>query len=85
MLSLSKIFQFASCQSLKLTPNKTNFFDVHIKDEKECLDLCIMTKEGQKIWDVNIQSGNNPQELAKLSADQIFIFYILMFCLCSFR
>ncbi|XP_016391207.1 NACHT, LRR and PYD domains-containing protein 1b allele 5-like [Sinocyclocheilus rhinocerous] len=42
-------------QSLKLTPGKTNFFDLHIQDAKECLELSIETKEGQKIWDVNIE------------------------------
>ncbi|XP_042584743.1 NACHT, LRR and PYD domains-containing protein 1 homolog isoform X1 [Cyprinus carpio] len=42
--------------SLKLTPGKTNFFDLHIQDAKECLELSIETKEGHKIWDVNIKS-----------------------------
>ncbi len=60
MLSLSKIFQFTSCQKLKLTPCKANFFDLHIKDEMECFEICIMTKEGQKIWDVDIESGKQP-------------------------
>ncbi|XP_016117335.1 NACHT, LRR and PYD domains-containing protein 1b allele 5-like [Sinocyclocheilus grahami] len=42
--------------SLKLTPNKTNFFDLHIQDANEPIELCIMTKEGQQIWEVNIES-----------------------------
>ncbi|KAI2643030.1 hypothetical protein H4Q32_027696 [Labeo rohita] len=42
--------------SLKLTPGKANFFDIHLQDVKECLELSIETKEGQKIWDVNIES-----------------------------
>ncbi|XP_050961167.1 NACHT, LRR and PYD domains-containing protein 1 homolog [Labeo rohita] len=42
--------------SLELTPCKANFFDIHIKDAKECLELYIMTKKDEKIWDVNIES-----------------------------
>ncbi|XP_051756522.1 NACHT, LRR and PYD domains-containing protein 1 homolog isoform X2 [Ctenopharyngodon idella] len=42
--------------SLNLTTCKANFFDVHIKDAKECIELHIMTKEDKKIWDVNIES-----------------------------
>lgn len=58
MLPLSKIFQF-TCQSLNLTTRKANFFDVHIKDAEECIELHIMTKEDEKIWDVNIESGKH--------------------------
>ncbi|KAK2914433.1 hypothetical protein Q8A67_002832 [Cirrhinus molitorella] len=42
--------------SLKVIPGKTNFFDLHIKDDVECVELSIETKDGQKIWDVNIES-----------------------------
>ncbi|KAK9972422.1 hypothetical protein ABG768_025729 [Culter alburnus] len=42
--------------SLNLTTRKANFFDVHIKDAEECIELHIMTKEDEKIWDVNIES-----------------------------
>ncbi|KAK2914423.1 hypothetical protein Q8A67_002822 [Cirrhinus molitorella] len=42
--------------SLKMTPGKTNFFDLHLQDAKECVELSIETKEGHKIWEVNIES-----------------------------
>lgn len=85
ILSLAKIFQFTSCQSLKLTPNKTNFFDLHIKDEMECLELSIMTKEGQKIWEVNIESGKQSTRTCKtLCRSDLYLLYSFFF-LCYFR
>ncbi|XP_026071814.1 NACHT, LRR and PYD domains-containing protein 1b allele 5-like [Carassius auratus] len=42
--------------SLKLTPNKTNFFDLHIQDPNEPIEISMMTKDGQNVWEVYLES-----------------------------
>uniref|UniRef100_A0A8C2C2J8 FIIND domain-containing protein n=1 Tax=Cyprinus carpio TaxID=7962 RepID=A0A8C2C2J8_CYPCA len=42
--------------NLKLIPNKANFFDIHIQDANEPIELFMMTKEDKRIWEVNIEA-----------------------------